>query len=276
MVAAVSAAVTCVLSATGVIAETERWVVCYGDCPEPGALLAYDVVVLDADRHPPLRSLVERGRTVLAYLSVTQIGRSRLYFQELERAGAILGRHPTWTDAHYLDFRRREWTTQVLDNIVPRALDSGFSGLFLDTLDDAEYLERSDPERYSGMRDAAVQLVQTIRRRFPGIVLMANRGYALMPRLASSLDILLGESVVGTFNPATRTYARQTPADVEWQVNALREARRLNPRLKLFSLDYWDPADSEGVLTLYHEQRARGFVPYISTPLLDTVVEEPQ
>jgi hypothetical protein len=81
---------------------------------------------------------------------------------------------------------------------------------------------------------------------------------------------------VGTFDAGTQAYRRQSPGDVEWQVGKLNEAKRLNPNLKVFTLDYWDPADVDGVRALYREQRARGFAPYVSTPRLDRVIAEPE
>jgi uncharacterized protein (TIGR01370 family) len=253
-----------------------RWAVCYSDQPSPFDLARYDVLVLEPDRRPNLGPMLDRSRTILGYLSLTQMSRERSQFQALSAAGVVLDEHPIWRGAHYLDFRRPEWTKAVIEEIVPRILSAGFTGLFLDTLDDAEFLEREDPVKFRGMRAAAIQLVRTIRHHFPAIVLMANRGYAIMPEVAGSIDMLLGESVLSTFDPKTRAYRRVSPNDVEWQVNALRAARAVNPKLKIFTLDYWNPADRKGVRTLYDAQRRNGFIPYVSTPMLDTLVEEPR
>jgi uncharacterized protein (TIGR01370 family) len=253
-----------------------RWSVCYTDAPSPYELGAYDVVVLDPDGHPPLAPLIERRRTVLAYLSLGEAGRGRRFFPSLQAAGVVLDAHPVWTDAHYLDLRRPEWMRTVIEDIAPRALQAGFSGFFLDTLDDAEYLETLEPKTYRGMRRAAVELVLAIRHHYPDAVLMVNRGYALMPQIAGSIDILLGESVLSTFDSTTKTYRRTSPGDANWQISAMRQARAINPTLRLFTLDYWDPADPDGIRRLYREQRANGFVPYVSTPALDSLIGEPQ
>ena len=269
--------VCCLLGGASLSAAApERWAVCYSPGAEDADLAGYDLVVLDADHYPALAPLIERGTTRLAYLSLTQMGTGRAEFPQLTRTGVILDAHPVWAGAHYLDFRRPEWTRLVVDRLVPRALERGFNGLFLDTLDDAEFLERSNPVRYRGMRDAAVRLVRAIRHRHPRTILMVNRGYALMPQIASSIDIVLGESVAGSFDPVTKAYRRPSSSDVDWQVDQLERARAVNPRLKVFTLDYWDPSDREGVAALYREQRARGFVPYVSTPQLDRLVQEPR
>ena len=286
------AAVVCLRTGTSNLhaASSVRWTVCYSDTPSPAALAKYDVVVLDPVRHPPLALMQARKRTLLAYLSLTEMDASHRAMPDVEAAGIALSAHPEWTDARFLDFRRPEWRRLVLDRLVPEALAAGFNGMFLDTLDDAAYLESVDGERYAGMQAAASELVTAIRRRYPHIVLMVNRGFALMPAIATSIDIVLGESVVTTFAPATagapgtsdpgtpagRSYTWRSDDDIAWQVNALQEAQRLNPRLQVFTLDYWDPSDADGIRRIYREQRARGFSPYVSTRALDTLVEEPR
>src|SRR5690348_14472497 len=137
-----------VLATVGPAAAAEPWVVCYSPDATDAELAKYRLVVVDFDHYPPLSRLIERGTPRLAYLSLTQMGKGRAEFAEVVRAGGMLDEHPVWTDAHYLDFRRPEWTSLVLDRLVPRALERGFTGLFLDTLDDAEFLESQDPVRY--------------------------------------------------------------------------------------------------------------------------------
>lgn len=252
-----------------------RWAVCYSARCDATALTRYDLVVLDAVHHPALAPMLARKRTVLAYLSLTEMGRAHDAFSELEKAGVVLDPHPTWTGTHYIDVRRPEWRRIVLDRLVPRIREAGFSGLFLDTLDDAAYLEAQDAARFSGTRSAAARLVREVRQQYPRMVVMVNRGYDLLPEIATSIDIVLGESVVTTFDSQTGAYRRLSESDVAWQRSALHKGRSLNPRLELFTLDYWDPADRDTVRDLYRQQRANGFSPYVSIPMLDRVVEEP-
>lgn len=267
---------TASLASVGLGAEAPvRWAVCYGDRPAAAELTGYDLVVLDAVHHPPLAEIRARQRTVLAYLSLTEMGDAHAAFSDLKAAGVVLDPHPGWGGTYYLDFRRPEWSRLVLERLVPDALAAGFTGIFLDTIDDAAFLEAKDPVAYAGMQAAIVQLVRSIRRAHPDAVLMVNRGYAVMPEIAGVIDILLGESVAATFDPRTKRYARVTDADVEWQVQQLRLAKTVNPSLRLFTLDYWDPSDAAGLRDLYQRQRASGFSPYVSTPLLDTLVPEP-
>lgn len=253
-----------------------RWAAYYSDAATPRDLAGFDLLVLDPDRHPPLAPLSDRGQLLLAYVSLTEVGAHRDFFPRLEGAGALLEAHPHWKDARFIDIRNPQWAVMLVERIVPQMLAAGFDGLFLDTLDDADLLEARDPKRFAGTKDAAIALVRTLRRHYPTIRLMVNRGYAVMPGIARHVDFVLGESVQGSFDPDTRQYRRPDDSDVAWQVGKLEDALRHNSRLRILTLDYWDPDDEAGIRAIYDDQRRRGFSPYVATPLLDRVVKEPR
>ena len=59
------------------------------------------------------------------------------------------------------------------------------------------------------------------------------------------------------------------------RVTILQAAKARRPKLRIMTLDYWDPEDAEGVSRIYREQRANGFEPYVATIKLDRIVTEP-
>ena len=212
---------------------------------------------------------------LLGYLSLGEIHGGRSCFQEVGREGLLLEANPNWPDARRVDMRAARWRERVVEQLVPAILVRGFDGIFLDTLDNAEALERRDPVRFAGMVQGAAELVRGIRRRFPGVPVMVNRGYGVLPRIAGQFDMLLGESVRTTFDAKSGAY-RAVPEDgYLWQVQRMREARERDPRLRLFSLDYAHPEDKDGIARTYAVQRANGFVPYVGTFDLTRVVQEP-
>lgn len=251
-----------------------RWAIYYAAEAEPIAFAPYDTVVLDADRHPPVGPLIERGKTVLGYLSLCEVAESRSFFAEVRAEGLLLGEHATWRGSHYVDVRDPRWSRRVIEDLIPRLLRRGFSGLFLDTLDDAAWLERQPGRR--GMREAAIRLVRAIRRHYPDITLMMNRGYDLLPALERDVDAVLAESLHGTYDFTAKRYVKVAAADTAAQVRALRAARARRPALKLYALEYWDPDDAGGIAELYRTARAAGFEPYVATIALDRLVPEPR
>ncbi|MGH6983330.1 MAG: endo alpha-1,4 polygalactosaminidase [Stellaceae bacterium] len=252
-----------------------RWAICYSDEEPPSAFAGYALVVLDSESHPPLAPLITAGQALLGYISLGEVNDSRPYFAAIKRQGLLIEANPNWPGSFFLDIRLPEWRRRVVEALIPPILAAGFRGLFLDTLDSPLYLEDRSPKTFAGMREAARALIAAIRRAYPHITLMMNRAYALLPNVEVEIDVALGESVRSDYDIASKTY-RLVPDDLyRQQVNILRAAQWRRPRLRVFTLDYWDPADVTGLRKIYAAERANGFDPYVATVDLDRLVPEP-
>ena len=237
-----------------------RWAAYYSDVPPAGGFRDFQMLILDSVYHPPLDEL-SRGRTLLGYISVGEIEQTRSPFKPAKAKGVLAGENENWKGSFFVDVRS--------------ALDQGFDGVFLDTIDDAEYLEDKDAAVFRGMKDAMVRLILEIRREFPAIPIAVNRGYAIVPKIGPSVDFILGESVFSDYDFASKSYRRVPQKDYAEQVNVLKAARQRNPKLNVLTLDYWDPKDAAGISRIYREQRTNGFSPYVSTVELDRILREP-
>ena len=261
--------------ATSLAASSDRFVICYAAEIPAGALASCRWVVLDGDHHPDLAPLHAAGATTYGYVSIGEIERTRQHFTEAAAAGLLLDANPNWPDSRYIDLRRPEWETLLLDRIVPAVLNQGFNGLFLDTLDDAAFLETRDPVHCAGMTQAAARLVQAMHQRFPDAKLMLNRAYEIQPLVCDFLDSVLAESIYGGYDFARKRCRTQSPMDVRWQLDRLANLRQRAPDVRIFTVDYWDPRDLSGQRRIYAQQRRNGFVPYVATIDLQHVVAEP-
>ena len=250
-----------------------RLLVYYGSTGQ-ATIAQYDIAVLDSAIEADLAASRAPGGLLLGYLSLGEVHGGRDYAAALDREGLLLEPNPNWPEARLLDLRSARWRERVVQALVPGILARGFDGLFIDTLDNAEALERRDPARFGGMVEGAAELIRALRRCFPRVPLMLNRGYAVLPRIAGQYDMLLGESVRATFDAAAGAYRLMPQEGYAWQLDQMRAAQRRDPRLRLFSLDYWDPADREGCAWLYAVQRANGFLPYVATFDLTRIVPE--
>jgi hypothetical protein len=104
---------------------------------------------------------------------------------------------------------------------------------------------------------------------------MLNRGFTFLPKLERDLDMVLAESILTTNSRVEPKPVRVSQESYEVRVKELRAAQTRQTQLKLYSLDYWDPADHAGILDIYAIQRAHGFVPYVSTHTLMQIIPEP-
>ena len=254
-------------------AHAERFVICYGADATADDFAPYSRAVLDADHHIPLSPLKTRGIQLFGYISLGESDSARR--DHSVGASFLLGSNPNWPDAHYVDLRNPAWHALVLDRLIPAVLAQGFDGLFIDTLDDAAFLEQSDPVRNRGMIEAAAALMREIHTRYPNIPLMLNRAYEVGALVADTLESVLAESLSSTYDFKTRRYHLRPKPDRDWGLARLAELRRLNPRLRLYSLDYWEPGDRAGVTRLYQQERDAGLVPYVATIDLQRIVPEP-
>jgi uncharacterized protein (TIGR01370 family) len=251
------------------------WVVCYSDRITAAQLEGYGTIVLDSRYHPPLNSIPRDHARVLGYLSMGEVEPNYPYFADLERDGLLVGENKAWEGNRMVDVRNAAWTRRVVNELVPAIRRAGFDGIFADTLDNPAHLERVDAVRFAGMRAAAIRLVGSIRAAHPDIVIAVNRGYDILPDIEGFIDIAVGESVYATYDAATRLYALVPEEAYTFQRELLRGVKRRAPGVSVFSLDYWDPADTEGMARIYREERANGFEPYVSTRALDRIISAP-
>jgi polysaccharide biosynthesis protein PelA len=256
-------------------AAPDRWAVVYTSKVDPAALKEYSLLVLDSKEHPPLRGLIEQGKTLLGYISLGEVERFRPWYRAVEAEGILLDRNPHWPESRYVDVRDRRWTRRVLEDLVPQILLRGFHGIFLDTLDNPADLERREPERFKGMTAASAALVKALRRHFPRAPIMMNRAYEILPTVEGDITSVLGESVFADFDFEAKRYRLVEAALYRRQVEILQAARSRQTGLKVFTLDYWDPEDRAGIARIYTEQRRNGFAPYVSVLKLDRIVPEP-
>lgn len=253
------------------VPRPHSFLVYYGDAYIP-RINCFDMAVLDPETEAATKSVTET--TCLGYCSITEVHATRAYFKELIAEGLIFGPNKGWADAYYLNITDERWHRFVTERIIPGILEKGFAGLFLDTLDSVEFLEATYPLEHAGAGRAAVELVRRIRHINPKLPIMINRGYKILPQISGCFDMLLGESVHTSFTDSGK-YFRRSEADFIWQRDRMRTAKARDPRIRLFSLDYWDPHDPKGIAQIYYEARRNGFVPYVGTSDLTTIVPPP-
>src|SRR6185436_10672026 len=213
------------------------WAVYYAAELPPTAFYGYDLVVFEPDHHPPIEPLVDRGKRVLGYLSLGEVNETRPYFAEVKAEGILLGENENWKGSYFIDVRDPRWTRRAVDELVPASLRRGVQGIFIETLDNPGHLERLDAKAHAGMVEAAARLVRTLRRNFPRMPIVLNRGYEVLPSVERDIDMVLGESVYADYDATAKRYARVDDQTYRQQVELLQGAMRRQPKLKILTLD---------------------------------------
>jgi uncharacterized protein (TIGR01370 family) len=252
-----------------------KWIAFYGQTADEQVLSSYDIVILDPMFKGSISAAGAASARVCAYLSLGEIRKSDFFYDRVDR-GALLEENPAWPGTRRIDVRHKSWKDLVIGQVIPFIAAGGYTGLLLDTLDTPPYLEQLDPKGKRGTRQAAVDLVQAIRKSYPEMLIIMNRGYALLPSVIDSVDGIVAESLLTSADQDPGGgYKWNEPSEVALQLSLLAPAVRRQPRVPILSLDYWDPTDAATIRKIYLRQRLLGHHPYVATRMLDRIIPEP-
>lgn len=167
-------------------------------------------------RREDLATLRRAGTEALAYVALSEDALPRAAWHRPER-------NPWW-GGHYVFVSHPEWRSLTLRR-AESALERGFSGLFLDTLD--------TPSLFPGDRAPLLALIAELRTLVRGGYLLANRGLALCDELAPLVDGFVFESFSTTW---VRGYRALPQDELLTNTHALHDLQRTGR--DLYALDY--------------------------------------
>jgi len=240
----------------------------YGEAPPVDQLAALDQVVLEplTAPAPRLKELHSRGSRALAYLSVGEVARTRPWFSEIKPAW-IIGENNAWNSV-ILDQGNPE-VREFLLGLAQRFWKQGFRGFFLDTTDSHLLALGKKPRERQIWEAGLVKFIKALGKRFGGGRILVNRGFEVLPRVAKVIHGVVAESLYAAWDQESKRFAHVPAPARRWLRTQLRLARRLG--LPVTVIDYL-PAEQR------HKARAtarriadEGFVPWIASPLHDTV-----
>jgi polysaccharide biosynthesis protein PelA len=251
------------------------WVVYYGQTADEDLLASYDIVVLDPGFQGSLERVKAKGAQTYGYVSLGEV-RTTSPTYKLVNPAVVLEANLEWPDVQRVDVRSPAWQKYILEVAIPPIVNAGFQGLMLDTLDTPVWLEQVDSQRFRGMRQAAVDLVATIRTRHPALKLIMNRGYAILPDVVDYIDAIIAESLL-TMPDADKTgILTVSQSQVCAQLALLASARNRSRPLPILSLDYSVLDDRAAIRDLYRRELLLGHHPYVTTPLIDHIIAHPK
>lgn len=227
------------------------------------ALCAYDLVVLQAGyplRATDLALLSSSGVTSLAYLSIgetTDLDAGKTWYIRDPHSGE-LARNPRWGGL-YVDCRSPEWRDYLIGEVVPMVLDSGFDGLFLDTVD--------IQDRYPATRGGVITLLEDLRGSYLNIILAVNRGFTILETVARIADLFVFEAFT-TYYDGERYRAWQGD-DLAWTEITARRLASVRGGRPVLALDYAGEMTPELAELARNRALEYGFLSFISTRGLD-------
>ena len=234
-------------------------------------LLRYDMAILDPDNHPEIDKA--KGKTILiAYVSIGEAEDYRAYWEEIKGAEWVIDENPDWKGNYYVDVRSSDWQNTIMGKVIPAAIEKGFDGIFMDTIDTSSVLESRDPERFKGSDEAMANFVKEIHKRYPGILIISNNGFSVLEEIAPVLSGMLTEDIYMMPDFENDGYKEVPAGDRAYKVAILKKLME-KYKIPVFLIDYVSQDDKPLIKQCIKDNKRLGFKPYIAEKGLDRIYE---
>ena len=185
----------------------------------------------------------------------------------------VLRRHsPHWKLA-----RNGHWKSDVIDQTPPSgptflpARDCplwergyrGFSG-------HARLYRLASNFDEKGAAAGLVRVIETLHQRFPGIQLVLNRGFDIVPQVRDKIQMVAAESLYQGWNAGAQRYEEVSEANRSWLLDQLRTIRERDG-LPVLVIDYVPPQDRALTRATAARIQADGFIPWVTDSALETL-----
>ncbi len=233
----------------------------YGSEPPVDLLMQFDRVVVEAAQLGPAerRAITRNGAQLYAYLSVGEAEPWRADYADFEPAWR-LGRNDNW-NTDVADLTRQGWR-DLLRRRVARLWADGYRGFFLDALD--SWVPYAQGEARAAQAEALAGFISELKRDYPQISLIANRGFEVLDRVAPLLDGLVAESLYAGYLPRRDGYREVAAADRDWLLPRLLAAREQHG-LPVTVIDYLPLARRDEADALIQRIEAHGFRAWVAS-----------
>lgn len=237
----------------------------YGSAAPFDELRLFDIVVVEPDHGADPALLRPEGTELYAYVSVAEVQSSRSYYSRIPDEWKF-ARNAAW-NSDVIDQTVAAWPDFFATEVVAPLWQRGYRGFFLDTLDAYRLAARYDE---AAQQEGLVRVVETLNARFPGIQLILNRGFEILPRVRDKVSMVAAESLFRAWNPTTQRYEEVPPTDRDWLLGQLLTVRERDG-LPVLVIDYVPASDRALARRTAGEIAALGFTPWVTDGHLETI-----
>lgn len=243
----------------------------YAQNPPISELQAFDRVILDPASVDDPVQLPTHTRWY-AYVSVGELDPSRPWAGQVP-SGWLLGENPAW-GSQVIDQTAPGWADFFLDRIIAPLWQSGWRGFFFDTLDSYQLFAQT-PLARKAQEEALVALIERLHARYPGIDLIFNRGFEILPQLKGKVSAVVAESLFQKWDNTTQSYREVPEEERRLLIERLNSVRNEHD-IPVVVIDYAPLTDRAAAVALAARIHDLGFVPWVAAPRHDALgVGEP-
>jgi hypothetical protein len=228
-------------------------------------LRIYDAIIVEPDQ-PDFASVPANLQSKLyAYTSLGEVAADKPYAKNVPTS-AKMTRNPAWaTDV--MDQTSPAWQSFYVNNIVAPLWQRGFRGIFIDTLDSYQ-LATTTPAARAAQEAGMISTIRLLRTRFPGIRIILNRGFEILPQIHTDITAVVAESLFQGWDNTRQRYTTISDTDRNWLVTQLNRVKN-EYQLPVIVIDYAAPNQRQQARQLAQKIQTAGYTPWITNPELD-------
>ncbi|BBP00289.1 endo alpha-1,4 polygalactosaminidase [Sulfuriferula nivalis] len=228
-------------------------------------LRIYDAVIVEPDQPDFANIPANLQNKLYAYTSLGEVGADKPYAKAIP-ATAKMTRNSAWS-SDVMDQTSLAWQNFYLDNIVAPLWKRGFRGIFIDTLDSYQ-LAATTPAARAAQEAGMINTIRLLTSRFPGIRIILNRGFEILPQVHADITAVVAESLFQGWDNSKQHYTTVTDNDRNWLIAQLNRAKN-EYKLPVIVIDYVAPRQRSQARQIAQKIRAAGYTPWITNPELD-------
>lgn len=181
--------------------------VCYGKI-KPNAIKGYSCVILESNHYTKeeVSIIKKNNKNVIAYISLGEVNANAKLYKKLKNN--TIGKNNNW-NSYYLDLKSLK-TQDILLEEIKSILSKGFTGLFLDNVDN---FSSFGPQK--NQKDFLIQFLKKVNTKYPTHYFVQNAGAEMIEDTSTLIDAILFESIATDYSFATKKYNLRAQADYE-------------------------------------------------------------
>ena len=260
--------------------------VCYYGADAIADMSDFNIAIIESRSHTKkeIELLKKAGAWVVGYVTIGEDdklekrdgkgpGGYASFYMDIDNDGQP-DKNINW-NSYYVNAGNKLWQDIIINERVKAVLDKGCDGIFMDTVDTVEI--------YQNTKKGMIDLIANIRKKYPDIKIVQNRGFSVIADTAPYIDSVMYEDFSIDYDWENDTYSK---ADEGKLVSTGIFAVTLNkirykfkdgkptlkkPQFTVVALDYANPDQKELIQFCYDRAWEYDFVPYVSTIQLDEV-----
>jgi len=251
--------------------------VCYYGSGAIAEMSQFDVAIVEgrSQNAENIKKLRDSGTWVVSYVTIGEEdklskgdgkgpGGYASYYMDSDMDGKP-DKNENWA-SYYVNAGSPLWQDKIINGRVKNIIEKmGADGIFMDTVDTVEIYKDTEP----GM----VSLIANIRKKYPNIKIVQNRGFSVLKKTLPYIDGLMYEDFSIHYNWEDDSYDFADKSKListgifATKINELRKKKNI----QVFDLGYADLSQKDLIQFCYDRGWEYDFIPYVASIMLDEV-----